>query len=166
MSKLNDLDWVIEAKRHLGMHEVTHNFILKDWIKELGVSWLGSNPAWCGIYLAHCFKLCGINFPKNFYRALDWKSGGVKLKTPCYGSVAIKTRKGGGHVCLVVGKTNDGRLVCIGGNQSNMVCYAIYKISDFDEFRWYGRTGSPAAQRFELETINLNSKITLNVTEN
>lgn len=166
MATKPELDWMAEAKRHLGMHEIKHSFILKDWISDLGVSWLGSNPAWCGIYLARVFKLNNIKYPKEFYRALEWKKGGAKLNAPCYGCVAIKTRNGGGHVCLVVGKTADGKLICLGGNQSNMCCYAIYKISDFEEFRWYGRTGTPAQHRFELETIKLNSNIKLNVTEN
>lgn len=166
MSSKPELSWMAEAKRHLGMHEIKHSFILKDWITDLGVTWLGTNPAWCGIYLAKIFKLNNINYPKEFYRALEWKKGGAKLKAPCYGCVAIKTRKGGGHVCFVVGKLKDGRLVCLGGNQSDSVCYAIYKESDFDEFRWYGRTQTPAPHRFELDVINFNSKLKINVSEN
>lgn len=38
-------------------------------IKELNVTWLEKNPAWCGIYLAKVFKLNGIKYPKEFYRA-------------------------------------------------------------------------------------------------
>lgn len=165
MSSKPELEWMKEAKRHLGMHEIKHSFILQDWINDLNVSWLGKNPAWCGIYLAHCLKLAGINYPKQFYRALEWKKGGAKLKAPCYGCVAIKTRKGGGHVCFVVGRLSDNRLICLGGNQSDQVCYAVYKQSDFEEFRWYGRTGTPGAHRFNLETIKYSSGLKIEVKE-
>lgn len=166
MSSKPELDWIRYAKSHLGMHEIKHNFILKDWLADLGVSWLGNNPAWCGIYCAKVLKESDIKYPKNFYRALDWKNGGVKLSKPAYGCIAIKTRKGGGHVCFVVGKLADGRLVCLGGNQSDKVCYAVYRTADFEEFRWYGRTATPAAHRFNLDVIKLTSSLKLQVTEN
>lgn len=166
MSSKPELDWMKEAKRHIGMHEIKHNFVLKDWIKELNVTWLGTNPAWCGIYIAHCFNFVGMKYPKEFYRALEWKNAGTKLNKPCYGCLAIKYRKGGGHVAFVVGKLNDGRLVVLGGNQSDSVCYAIYKESDFDEFRWHGRTPNPAQHRFNLELINFSNKLNINVSEN
>jgi uncharacterized protein (TIGR02594 family) len=165
MSSKPELAWMKYGKSHLGMHEIKHAFILADWQADLKCSWLGNNPAWCGIYCAKVLKECGINYPKEFYRALEWKKGGAKLSKPAYGCIAIKTRKGGGHVCFVVGKLADGRLVCLGGNQSNQVCYAIYRTADFDEFRWYGRTANPAPHRFELETIKYTSSLKLQVTE-
>lgn len=158
MSIKPDLDWMIEAKRHLGMHEIKHNFILKDWLKELKCEWLGNNPAWCGIYIAKVYKTCGMNYPKEFYRAASFRTFGTQLARPAYGCLAIKTRKGGNHVCFVVGKTKAGKLIVIGGNQSDQVCYATYNVNDFDTFVWCGKTSKPAAHRYDLEVLNLNSK--------
>ncbi|MGX2675034.1 hypothetical protein ACWB3A_18920, partial [Acinetobacter baumannii] len=48
----------------------------------------------------------------------------------------------------------SGKLVCLGGNQSNKVCYALYNDSDFQEFRWYGRTTQPASKRYNLPQLS------------
>ncbi|EOY3117401.1 TIGR02594 family protein, partial [Acinetobacter baumannii] len=56
--------------------------------------------------------------------------------------------------CFVVGRDKStGKLVCLGGNQSNKVCYALYSDSDFQEFRWYGRTPQPASKRYSLPRL-------------
>ena len=69
----------------------------------------------------------------------------------------LKTRNGGGHVTFVVGKTKDGKLVCLGGNQNNMVNYAVYSASVFDEFRWYGRGTRPLDGRYNLPILNVTA---------
>lgn len=165
MSSKPELTWMAEAKRHLGMNELKHAYVLSDWQKELNCAWLGVNPAWCGIYIAHCLKFAGVKYPKELYRAAAYRTCGTQLTRPCYGCVAIKSRAGGNHVAFVVGKLNDGRLVCLGGNQSNGVNYAVYKVSDFDTFTWLGRETKPAPHRYSLETVVLNSNLKLNVTE-
>lgn len=162
MSMNPELDWMKEAKRHLGMHEIKHNFILQDWLKELNVTWLGKNPAWCGIYIAKVFKTCGMKYPKEFYRAGSFRTFGTQLARPAYGCLAVKSRKGGNHVCFVVGKTKAGKLVVIGGNQSDQVCYATYNVSDFDCFVWAGKTSRPADHRYDLDvmTVTALNKVT------
>ena len=118
----------------------------------------------CGTFIAHCLQTAGVKFPKNWFRALAYLNGGNKLAKPAYGCVAVKTRVGGGHVCFVVGKDKvSGKLVCLGGNQSNMVCYALYNESDFEAFMWYGQTSSPAQHRYELPI--LSSVKAMTVTE-
>lgn len=165
MSNVPELPWMLNAKKHLGMNEAKHLHILNDWMKELKCAWLGKNPPWCGIFLAKVFSDSNMKYPKEFYRALEWKKFGALLHKPAYGCVAIKTRKGGGHVTFVVGKLSDGRLVCLGGNQSDSVCYAIYKESDFDQFRWCGKTSAPSLHRFNLDTIKYSGKLNINVSE-
>lgn len=153
-----ELDWINEARNHLGLKELNGSNkhpTIDGWAKSLGASWVAGQP-WCGTYIAHCLKTAGVKYPKNWYRALAYASeGGVKLKKPAYGCVAVKSRNGGGHVCFVVGrdqKTN--KLVCLGGNQSNMVCFALYAESDFDAFMWYGKTNTPAQNRYDLPILS------------
>lgn len=165
MSNKPELSWMLEAKRHLGMHELKHSTILWDWISDLNVKWLGKNPAWCGIYVAKVFKNCNMKYPSQFYRAKSYRTFGTQLTRPAYGCLAIKQRKGGDHVCFVAGKLKDGRLVCIGGNQSDSVTYAIYKVSDFDAFVWAGKTSRPADHRYTLDIVELTNKLQLNVSE-
>lgn len=159
VSTTNDLAWMIEAKKHLGLKENTsktdHNPTILKWLKSLGAWWQEDETPWCGTFVAWCLKTAGITYPKHWYRALDYVNYGSKLAKPAYGCVAIKTRSGGGHVCFVAGRdSKTGKLVCIGGNQSNMVCYALYNESDFQEFRWYGKTNKPAESRYKLPVLS------------
>ena len=153
---LPELPWIAEARKHVGQKEIKgpkHNPVIMGWIKYLRGWFTNDETPWCGTFVAYCLTVCGIGIPKHWYRALDYLNYGTPLPKPAYGCVAIKTRKGGGHVCFVVGKTPDGRLVCLGGNQSDMVCYAIYRVTDFEQFRWYGKSGRPADGRYTLPVI-------------
>lgn len=159
VAQSTDLAWMTEAKKHVGLKENTsktaHNPTILAWLKSLGAWWKEDETPWCGTFVAHCLKVAGVKYPKHWYRALDYINYGTKLKKPAYGCVAIKTRKGGGHVCFVVGRdTKTGKLVCLGGNQSNAVSYALYADSEFQEFRWYGLTNQPAPHRYELQKIS------------
>lgn len=154
----NELPWIKEAKKHLGLREIAgakHNPTILNWIKNLKGFFKDDETPWCGTFVAHCLKTAGVSYPKNWFRALDYRTAGSKLAKPAYGCVAIKSRVGGGHVCFVVGKDRNGNLLCLGGNQSNMVNITKYKASDFVEFRWYGKTDSPANFRYELPLLDV-----------
>jgi hypothetical protein len=66
------------------------------------------------------------------------------------GAIATKKRDGGGHVFLVVGRTNDGRLVGRGGNQSDMVCDEVFDPSVITAFTWPKNYFAPAQVGFRL----------------
>lgn len=155
---MTELSWIAEARKHIGLKEVKgakHNLTIQKWLKNLNAWWSDDETAWCGVFIAHCLKSAGIVYPKHWYRALSYLDSGARLKKPAYGCVAVKTRKGGGHVCFVVGrdkKTN--KLVCLGGNQSDMVCFALYAESDFEAFMWYGKTNNPAQSRYDLPILS------------
>ncbi|MBO0155285.1 TIGR02594 family protein, partial [Vibrio parahaemolyticus] len=77
----------------------------------------------------------GITPVKEAYRAKEWKGFGKNISEPIHGALGIKSRKGGGHVAFVVGKSPDGRhLYMLGGNQSNQVNIAKYSIDVWDKF--------------------------------
>lgn len=154
-----ELDWIKEARKHLGLKEIggaKHHPTIVEWVKNLGGWWQDDETAWCGVFIAHCLKSVGVKYPKHWYRALAYadESIATKLDKPAYGCVAVKQRKGGGHVCFIVGRDEKtGKLLCLGGNQSNAVNIALYNESDFDSFWWYGRTANPAPHRFELNLL-------------
>lgn len=163
-----DLAWIVEAKKHVGLDEIKgikHNQTIISWLEELGAWWKDDETAWCGVFIAICLKRAGLiqsktlkakpgYYPKNWMRALAYMyEGGIRLEKPCYGCVAVKTRKGGGHVTFIVGKTQNGKLVGCGGNQSNKVCFAVYDVSEFEAFMWYGKTDTPASRRYDLPVI-------------
>lgn len=98
--------------------------------------------AWCA--LTENYILTSSGFPNNgSLWALDFRKYGVKLKGPCIGAIATKTRDGGGHVFNVVGRTADGHIVGRGGNQSDMVCDELFDPA-ICEFNWPATYPPPA----------------------
>lgn len=157
MSQLPELKWIAEARKHIGLKEIKgsrHNPIILSWLKKLKAWWNEDESAWCGLYVAYCLQEANVPIPKHWYRALDYLSYGTRLVKPAYGCVAVKARQGGGHVCFVVGQTKEGKLVCLGGNQNDMVCYALYDRKDFEAFMWYGKTSRPAQERYNLPILS------------
>lgn len=157
MSNLTELTWIAEARKYIGLREIKgskHNPTIIQWLKDLKAWWSNENEPWCGTFVAHCLQTASVTFPRHWYRALDYLNYGTKLIRPAYGCVAVKQRVGGGHVCFVVGQTKEGKLVCLGGNQNDMVCFAIYDRKDFDAFMWYGKTSNPAQDRYNLPVLD------------
>ena len=163
-----ELDWLAYGYKFAWLKEVAGtktNSTIREWLKELNAWWTDDETPWCGVFIAICLKKSGFvqsktldakpgQYPKNWMRALSYMTeGGSKLDKPCYGCVGVKTRKGGGHVTFIVGKTPNGKLVGFGGNQSNSVNFALYNESDFEAFMWYGRTTKPADFRYNLPVI-------------
>lgn len=159
-----ELDWIAEARQHIGLTETVgakHNTTIVAWVKDLGGWWAEDETPWCGVFIAHCLKSAGIKYPQHWYRALAYadETLATKLSNPAYGCVAVKKRKGGGHVCFIVGRDEKtGKLLCLGGNQGNAVNIRLYNESDFDGFYWYGRTPNPAPHRYDLNLIAGNFK--------
>ena len=76
------------------------------------------------------------DIPKWPARAKSWLKFGKSAGRPVLGSIAVKSRKGGGHVCFVVGQDPSGDyLYCLGGNQSDAVNIKKYPKRVFLDFR-------------------------------
>lgn len=95
------------------------------------------NVAWCAAFVNWIMKKNGYNgvtTDKGYdaVRALKWATWaeGVDLKKPVYGAIAVKSRKGGGHVGFVAGKKGN-KIVIVGGNQGQQLMCATYSESDY-----------------------------------
>lgn len=124
------LAWMDIALSKIGLHEVTNNKSLADFLRSDG-SYLG-DPAklpWCGDFVETSLRLAipGLKVPANPYWALNWASWGESVE-PSYGAVLAFSRDGGGHVGFYVGENSTSYLV-LGGNQSNKVSKALVKKS-------------------------------------
>lgn len=131
--------WITEAKKHLGLSEIAgpkHNPTIVNWLIKLGAWWRDDETPWCGVFVAAVFKECGIENPKAFYRAKAWADWGAPLTVPILGCVVVLGRDGGGHVGFVVGKTPDGQLLILGGNQGNKVSVRAFDTSRVLAYRW------------------------------
>ena len=87
----------------------------------------GGKNAWCGSFVAWVMKQHGIKPVAKAFRAKQWITFGKKLDQPVYGAIGVKSRKGGGHVAFIVGKSKDGKeYYMLGGNQDDKVQISIY----------------------------------------
>lgn len=56
----------------------------------------------------------------------------LRVKEPIYGAVRFSKRTGGGHVCFVYGTVAD-KLVVIGGNQGDQICFELMNMGEKNE---------------------------------
>lgn len=163
----NELTWVAEARKHIGLKEIKgnkHNPTILSWIANLGGWFKDDETPWCGTFIAECLRVSGRAYPKHWYRALAYESYGTKLPKAAYGCIGVMSRTGGGHVTFIVGETEDGKyLVGLGGNQSDAVNLMKFDKSRFTAFVWAERAdGSksvPNSGRYVLPKYSNNLKV-------
>jgi uncharacterized protein (TIGR02594 family) len=127
--KATEVPWMKIAKTQLGISELTGNNDGTDVEKYLKSVGLGKGQPWCGAFVNWNLNQVGIPGVKKASWALSWRGYGQKLSQPAYGSIATKTRNGGGHVGFVAGITSNGRIVLLGGNQGDKVKYESFPAS-------------------------------------
>jgi len=150
---------LIEALHWYGTLELPgdeNNPVIIEWAKEVG-GWIGSwytqdSIPWCGLIMALCAKRAGFPFTQKALSAREWANWEQPSIEPMLGDILVFVRQGGAHVGIYVGEDEDCYHV-LGGNQSDMVCFALYKESDFEAFMWYGRTLAPAEMRYNLPVL-------------
>lgn len=123
--------WLDEGKKLIGTHEATAEGrkAVDDMWRDFRMSGLvgtSTTTPWCSAFVGACLERAGIptriknaNFSKDNSRY--WLDFGSILDTPKYGCIVVFSRNGGGHVGFVVGKTPEGSLLVLGGNQGDTV---------------------------------------------
>jgi uncharacterized protein (TIGR02594 family) len=154
--------WVTEARKHIGQKEVPGPGV-NAWIRDLwhglpGGPWFwkhygqdDSKLPWCGAFCAGVFKRCGIAIPQRYASAVSWLEWGQKINAPAFGCVVVFSRHGGGHVGIVVGKDQRGRLMVLGGNQGDAVSVAPFDRARVTGYRW--PPGVPVPSLATLPTV-------------
>lgn len=165
MDALNlPLPWIIEARKHIGLKEIPgpkHNATILSWLSQLKAWWKEDETPWCGVFVAHCFRVSGMQLPKYWMRAKEWGNGwGTKLNQPAPGCVVVFEREGGGHVGFVLGITKLNELVVLGGNQSNSV--NIAKFSRDRVFGYYWPRDMIMPQEMKLSVLNVTGGLSVN----
>jgi uncharacterized protein (TIGR02594 family) len=132
-------NYVSVAEEEIGVKEIPgkpSNKRIEQYHKVAGgFGWTDSVP-WCASFISFVMVKSGYKLPEYPYRAKSWLKWGKGVDMPCYGSLAIKSRVGGGHIGIVVGITTDGNyLYLLGGNQNDAVNIKKYRISNFIGFR-------------------------------
>lgn len=107
-------------------------YIAKLWALLSNIGLLGQ--PWCGAFIAGIMREIGATYPAFYFRALAWNDWGVAC-TPRLGAVVTMRRAGGGHVAFAAGRTADGKIVILGGNQNNCVCLDFVNEADIEQWR-------------------------------
>lgn len=158
------MPWMDTARRLIGTREIAgraHNAEILSWPRRIGTRWpslnwavaifTGDEVPWCGLFVAHCLAENGIAPDPSYPSALAWADWGQKLHGPVPGAICVKTRNGGGHVAFVEGRTQNGRLAILGGNQGNTVKVSPYARDAFTHYRY--PPGIPAPRTTGFETL-------------
>lgn len=135
---LDDPAWVTEARAHIGLREIAGAPtapVIAGWLQQLGAWWRDDETPWCGTFVAHCMRAAGHQPPKAWYRAKAWADWGQPV-APCRGAVVVFERQGGGHVGILVGKSPEGLLLVLGGNQGNAVNVMPFQLARAIAYRW------------------------------
>lgn len=130
--------WVKNALKEVGVKEIVggkHSPRVLEYHATTSGKYKDDETAWCGSAINFIMFKSGfgttVSMPE---RAKSWQEFGQGIKEPVVGAIAIKSRKGGGHVGIVLAV--EGKyLYLLGGNQGNEYNIKKYLISDFDSFR-------------------------------
>lgn len=91
----------------------------------------GCPSAYCGCWLS--LKIYNQNI-RRLWVALNWKNEGQASSPGCIGCIAVMTRKGGGHVGIVIGY-NGKNPILLSGNHNRRVAVGEYPIRRIVAFR-------------------------------
>lgn len=146
--------WLIEAMKWLGLKERSgsaDNPAILEWAKDEGggiaQNYKHDAIPWCALFANMILTKTGHRGTETLW-ALDFANSKqfIDLPGPVVGAFAPMKRQGGGHIAVVVGRTRDGYLAMIGGNQSDAVTIAGFPLSRPNSFRWPVNGGPPPAQ--------------------
>ena len=130
--------WLDYAMEELGVKEIhgsKHNPRILEYHSVSGGFSTDEVP-WCASFVNFIMLKAGYKGPKWPAAAKSWLNFGKSSGGPVLGAIAVKSRKGGGHVCFVLGQSKDGKyLYCLGGNQNDEVNIRKYPKNVFIDFR-------------------------------
>ena len=176
MTQKTELEWVRRARSYIGLREVKgtqHNPAIIKMLDEMGrfsnearAWWRDDETPWCGLFVGHVLGQSGRYVVKEWYRAKEWATPLMtQLEKPAYGSIAVLSRHGGGHVGFVVGTNPKGQVMLLGGNQGDMVQVSAFAPSRIDGYYWPSRwidgapiRSWPASGRYDLPLLASDGK--------
>ncbi|WP_102958656.1 TIGR02594 family protein [Mangrovicella endophytica] len=138
-----DLPWYEEARRFLGLKEVSgggDNRTIMDWARDLDIAYSGDDVPWCGLFVAHCIgsTLPEEELPANPLGARSWRKFGRPCE-PTKGCILVFWRESltsyKGHVGFYAGQ-DDAAYYVLGGNQSDSVSITRISRTRLLDARW------------------------------
>ena len=157
---------LVEAIKQIGVKEIVgskHNPVILEWADEIGLKKVYTNDEipWCGLFIAHCAHIAGLQVVDKPLWALSWANYGTKVDEPMLGDILTFKRDGGGHVGIYVGEDATHYHV-LGGNQGNSVSVSRIAKSRLYQAR---RTAWKVAQPANVRKVFLEAKGTITTNE-
>jgi uncharacterized protein (TIGR02594 family) len=132
--------WMDIAHKEIGVSEVgggRHNPRIIEYHAATSLHAISDETPWCSAFACWVLKKAGYKTTNSAW-ARSWLNYGLPIPKPRYGCIAVYERNGPGgdaHVCFWVGHDgNDDH--CLGGNQSNSVCFRRQEKSKLLGYRW------------------------------
>lgn len=132
--------WYALALAERGVKEApgaADNPIVSAYYKDAGHPQVKHDSVpWCAAFVGAMLTRAGRK-PTGLLTARSYLAWGAKLQTPRQGCIVVFKRGKGsqGHVTFF-DREESGLLVCLGGNQSDKVCFRAYRKSLVLGFRW------------------------------
>lgn len=132
--------WMEIAKAELGESEIKgarHNPRIVDYHQATKGKYKDDETAWCASFVNWCLREAGVPGTNSAW-ARDWLNWGRKLDQPQFGCICVVERNGAGgdsHVFFWFGEA-DGKILALGGNQSDSVSISRYPKSKVLGYRW------------------------------
>ncbi|CAH1653592.1 TIGR02594 family protein [Chelatococcus asaccharovorans] len=147
------------ARSHVGMREIpgpTHNQAIVDWWQDMGAPFRDDETPWCGAFMDHILRSSGEETVETGQVARKWLNLPVTLDEPAVGCVVVLWRESPtswkGHAGFLVGKTETGDLLLLGGNQHDAVTVEAFPASRVLGYRW--PDGQPDREFYNVPTLN------------
>lgn len=145
-NNLGMLPWMViaQAFERMGVIEqpgAKHHPLILWFHSQTSLKATSDEVPWCSAFVCAVMEMAGYKSPRSA-AARDWlKWGGLCLDKPAFGAIVVFDRsdpsnKNAAHVGFYWGKSGDGRIDVLGGNQRNRVCVAPYLETDVLGYRW------------------------------
>ncbi len=134
--------WLLNARSYIGLREYkgsSHNKKILAWWKLIKTSFEDDETPWCAGFVGGTLEEVGIRSTRSAM-ARSYDKWGSELSKPAVGCVVTFWRGSKsswkGHVAYVVGKDQNGRLMCLGGNQGDEVNIKAFSSGRVVGYRW------------------------------
>ena len=166
MTYVNNTPWVDRAFEELGVARfegIESNSRIEEYLTYTQLKGKDINDAtsWCAGFVNFTLETSGVD-GTGYATALSFRNKwGQALENPAYGSIAtISYGDGKGHVGIVVGTNNDGRILILGGNQKASVPGGQNEVNispnSASKFKYHYPKGSNPT--YNLPIFNLTGK--------
>lgn len=131
--------WLARARYYIGQREqagAANNPRILRWWTLIRAPFTDDATPWCAALVGGILEESGIRSSRSA-AARSYLNWGLPLKSPAVGAIVVFERgPKNGHVAFVVGRDAKGNLMCLGGNQGDMVRISAFPLWRVLGYRW------------------------------